>query len=93
MEIRSFRDLTVWRKSMELARVVYCFSDTIPPKERFGLISQMQRAAVSIPSNIAEGFKRNSRNDSVHFYNIAEASLEDLKYQLLLAKDLKYIRK
>ena len=57
----------------------------------FGLVSQSRRCAVSVPSNIAEGFKRSSKNDSVHFYNMSEGSLEELKYQLLLAKDLMYI--
>ena len=63
----------------------------IQTKETFGLVSQSRRCAVSIPSNIAEGFKRQSKKDSAHFYNIAEGSLEELKYQLLLAKDLGYI--
>ncbi len=62
-----------------------------PKHELFGLVSQTRRCAVSVPSNIAEGFKRKSKNDSVHFYNMAESSLEELKYQLLLAKDLRYI--
>ena len=71
--------------------MVYNLTAKYPKNEQFGLTSQSRRCGVSIPSNIAEGFKRRTKNDSVHFYNMAEGSLEELKYQLLLAKDLKYI--
>jgi len=90
-KIVTFRDLIVWQKSHGLTLYVYKISDNFPKSEEFGLKSQIRRAAVSIPSNIAEGFKRKSKPDSVHFYNIAEASLEEMKYQLLLSRDLKYI--
>lgn len=70
---------------------VYKLTNNFPQKEIFVLTSQMRRCAISIPSNLVEGFKRRTKNDSIHFYNIAEGSLEELKYQLILARDLKYI--
>ena len=90
-EIKTFKDIVVWQKSHNLALTVYELTDIFPKSELFGLISQMRRAAVSIPSNIAEGFTRKNLKDRMHFYNIAQSSLEELKYQLLLAKDLRYI--
>ncbi len=72
--------------------MVYKLSETFPKQELFGLVSQCRRCAVSIPSNIAEGYRRNSKADSLHFYNMSQASLEELRYQLLLAKDLGYIQ-
>lgn len=89
--IKSFQDLVVWQKSHRLVLDVYKLVAKYPKHEEFGLSSQTRRSVVSIPSNIAEGFKRKSKNDSLHFYNISEGSLEELKYQLLLAKDLCYI--
>lgn len=89
--IKSFQELTVWQKSHELVLLVYKTCQQYPKFEEFGLASQTRRCAVSIPSNIAEGFKRKHRNDSLHFYNISEGSLEELKYQILLARDLQYI--
>lgn len=62
-----------------------------PTEERFGLTSQLQRAAVSVPANIAEGFKRLGKRDKIRFYNIAESSLEEVKYDFILAKDLGYL--
>jgi four helix bundle protein len=91
MTIKTFREIVAWQKSHELVLLVYVLTAKYPKHELFGLTSQSRRCSVSIPSNIAEGFKRKSKNDSLHFYNMAEASLEELKYQLLLAKDLKYI--
>ena len=91
MKIDSFRDLIVWQKAHQLVLSIYKNSDCFPHCEEFGLKSQWRRAGVSVPSNIAEGFKRKSKNDSLHFYNIAEGSLEEVKYQLLLARDLKYL--
>jgi|ERR1051326_3571746 four helix bundle protein len=91
MAIQTFSEIIAWRKSHELVLAVYQLTAKYPKHELFGLISQSRRCAVSIPSNIAEGFKRRSKNDSIHFYNMAEASLEELKYQILLARDLKYI--
>jgi len=91
MIIKIFREILAWQKAHELALMVYGLTEKYPKCESFGLTLQSRRCCVSTPSNIAEGFKRRTKNDSVHFYNIAEGSLEELKYQLLLARDLKYI--
>jgi four helix bundle protein len=91
MLITTFQDIKAWQKSHALTLEVYRLTAIYPKHELFGLTSQTRRAAVSVPSNIAEGFRRKGKNDSLHFYNIAQASLEELKYQLLLARDLKYI--
>jgi len=90
-KLNSFKDLIVWRKSHLFVCQTYKLVSKYPKFEEFGLSSQTRRSAVSIPSNIAEGFKRKSNNDSLRYYNIAEASLEETKYQLLLARDLCYI--
>lgn len=71
--------------------LIYYITADFPRSEEFSLSSQMRRCAYSVPSNIAEGFKRKSCKDSCHFYNIGEGSLEELKYQSLLAKDLGYV--
>ena len=89
--MQTFQDLKVWRKAHDLVLSVYEITKEFPNEEKFALISQIRRAAVSIPSNIVEGFKRKTKNDSLHFYTIAEGSLEEVKYQLLLSRDLKYI--
>ena len=91
MPIQNFKDIIAWQKSHQLTLIVYDLTSKFPKHELFGLVSQMRRSAVSVPSNIAEGYKRKSKNDSVHFYVIAESSLEELRYQLFLSKDLKYI--
>jgi len=91
MAINSFKEIIGWQKAHELVMLVYKTTDTFPKHELFCLTNQIRRAAISVPSNIAEGYKRRSNKDSVHFYNIAEGSLEELKYQLLLANDLGYI--
>ena len=91
MAIQKFDDILAWQKSHELTLRVYKITESFPKSEIFGLVSQMRRCAVSVPSNLAEGFKRRTKSDSLHFYNIAEGSLEELKYQLLLSKDLGYI--
>jgi four helix bundle protein len=71
---------------------VYRIARAFPPEERYGLTSQLQRAVVSVPANIAEGFKRLGKADKIRFYNIAETSLEEVKYYFILAKDLDYIQ-
>ena len=92
MLIKQFQEILAWQKAHELVLMIYSITEGFPQKETFGLTSQMRRCAVSIPSNIAEGFKRKHLNDSLHFYNISQGSLEELKYQSLLAKDLCYIK-
>jgi len=92
-KITTFKDLIVWKKSHLLTLEVYKAVASFPRYEEFGLSSQMRRCSSSVPSNIAEGFKKKTTKDSVHFYNIAGCSLEELKYQLILARDLDYIQK
>ena|SRR3989344_7514072 len=89
--IKSFKELRVWQKAHELVLLIYKLTSEFPAEEKFGLTSQLRRAAVSIASNIAEGFKRTSNKVSENFYDIADGSIEEVKYQLLLSKDLKYI--
>jgi len=91
MPIRDFKEIFVWQKAHELVLVVYKLTKKYPREEFYGLVNQSRRAAVSIPSNLVEGFKRLGNQDDLHFCNIARASLEELRYQLLLAKDLGYI--
>jgi len=71
--------------------MVYRVTKEFPSHERFGLVSQMRRAAISIPANIAEGFKRRGIQDKLRFYNVSEGSLEELKYYFILSKDLGYV--
>ncbi len=89
--MKSFKDLIVWQKSHGLVLKVYKLTKFFPRDELFALVSQIRRAAVSVPANIVEGFRRRTLNDSIHFYYISSASLEELKYHLFLARDLKYI--
>lgn len=84
-EVRSFRDLVAWQKGVELCQRVYEDSKCFPTDERFGLVAQMRRAAVSVPSNIAEGYGRRSRRDYLRFLNMALGSLCELETQLILA--------
>ena len=90
-QIKTFRDLHVWQKSHQLALSIYDITKSFPTEEKFGLVTQMRRAAVSIASNIVEGFRRKSLKDTINFYNMADSSLEELKYQLLLCYDLKFV--
>ncbi|MDD5560541.1 MAG: four helix bundle protein [Candidatus Omnitrophica bacterium] len=87
-KIESFRDLTVWQESHELVLEAYKATQYFPEEEKFGLISQMRRSAVSFPANIAEGFKRRGKKDKIYFYNISQGSLSELHYYVILAKDL-----
>jgi four helix bundle protein len=89
-KLRDFRDLTVWQKAHQSVLGTYKMTQAFPTEERFALVSQMRRAAISIPANIAEGFKKRSQKDKANFYNIAQGSLEELRYYLILAKDLGY---
>ena len=87
---RSFRDLLVWRKAHAFVLAVYAFTAAFPRQETYGLALQMRRAAVSIPANIAEGFRRRSKAEKARYMNIAEGSLEECRYYLILAQDLGY---
>jgi four helix bundle protein len=87
---RRFQDLKVWQKSHQFVLDIYKLARSFPDYELFGLTSQIRRAAVSIPANIAEGFKRKGKADKVRFFNISQASLEETRYYLILAHDLGY---
>ncbi len=86
--MKDFRKLEIWKKGMEIVKQVYAFTGSLPPKEQFGLISQMNRCSVSIPSNIAEGCSRNSDIELKRFVEIAIGSSFELETQLLLAKEI-----
>jgi four helix bundle protein len=85
-----FEDLVVWQKAHQFALTAYRLSRTFPRSETYGLSSQFRRAAVSIAANIAEGFKKRSKADKLRFYNIAQGSIEESRYYLILIKDLEY---
>ncbi len=87
---RSFKELVVWQKSQELVVAIYEFAKGLPEDEKFGMISQMKRSVVSVPSNIAEGFAKISKRDKVRFYNIAQGSLSETHNHLMLSKKLGY---
>ncbi len=88
---RSFKEIIAWQKAHQLVITVYKATSQFPPAERYGLCSQFQRAAVSIPANIAEGYRRDGMADKLRFLNIAQGSLEECRYYILLSKDLEYI--
>ena len=87
---KHFQDLIVWQKAHEFVLLIYRYSESFPESELYGLTSQVRRSAVSVPSNIAEGFKKKTKPDKVRFLNIAQASLEECRYYLILTKDLDY---
>ena len=87
----TYKDLIVWQKSMELSRTIYRLCMTFPREETFCLSSQMRRAVVSIPSNIAEGYGRDTDKEKVHFMYISLGSAQELDTQLILSHDFKFI--
>jgi four helix bundle protein len=87
---KTFKDLVVWKKSHEFVLETYRFTASFPKRESYGLTSQMRRAALSIPANIAEGFKKRTKSDKARFMNIAQGSVEESRYYLILSKDLGY---
>ncbi|MFH0773954.1 MAG: four helix bundle protein [bacterium] len=87
---RSFQDLIVWQKAHQFVLNIYIFTRKFPKEEMYGLTSQFRRSAASIPANIAEGFKKKGRADKVRYLNIAQGSLEESRYYLILANDLEY---
>src|SRR4051794_31863692 len=89
---RSYKDLVVWQKGIALAKVVYKVTRTFPAEEKFGLIAQMRRAAVSVPSNIAEGQARHTTGEFIQFISHAEGSLAELDTQLILSIELQFCR-
>src|SRR3984957_10604380 len=87
---QSYRDLLVWQKGIALAKTIYKLTAGFPSEEKFGLISQMRRAAVSVPSNIAEGQARHTTGEFVQFISYAEGSLAELDTQLILSSELRF---
>ncbi len=91
MTVHGFKDLDVWKKSMALVTRIYLLTKSLPKDEMYGLTSQMRRAAVSIPSNIAEGRGKRSTKDFLRYLNIAYGSSAELETQMLIAENLGYI--
>jgi four helix bundle protein len=89
---RSYKDLVVWQKGVALAKLIYQLTNKFPGEEKFGLVAQMRRAAVSIPSNIAEGQARHKTGEFIQFISHAEASLAELDTQLILSIELRFAR-
>jgi len=90
MPSKSFKDLIVWQRAHQWVLDIYRFTDRFPGKEQFGLTCQLRWASISIPANIAEGFKRKGNSDKARFYNIAQGSLEECRYYMILSADLGY---
>ena len=86
----SFQQLLVWQKAHQFVLLVYKTTELYPQKEMFGLTSQFRRAAISIAANMAEGYKKKDYKNKIHFFNIAQGSLEECKYYIILSKDLNY---
>ncbi|MBE0433178.1 four helix bundle protein [candidate division WOR-3 bacterium] len=91
-KVKSFEDLIVWQKAHQLVLEIYKITDDFPSEEKFGLVSQMRRAVVSVPANITEGFRKRGIKDKLNFYNIAQGSLDELNYYIILSKDLGYMQ-
>src|SRR5207244_6633447 len=89
MKTQSYKDLVVWQKGISLAKVVYRLTQNLPPEEKFGLVAQMRRSAVSIPSNIAEGQARHTTGEFIQFISHAEGSVTELDTQLILCAELR----
>jgi four helix bundle protein len=87
---KRFEDLIVWQKAHQWVLAIYRYSEGLPKQEMYGLTSQLRRAAVSVPANIAEGFKKRGNADKIRFMNIAQGSLEECRYYLILTRDLGY---
>jgi four helix bundle protein len=92
-KIRSFRDLDAWKEGQRLVLEIYKMTKSFPKEEMFGLSNQLRRSAVSITSNIAEGFSRKSLKEKIQFYSMAKASNTELQNQLLITKDGGYLSK
>ncbi|MEO0469437.1 MAG: four helix bundle protein [Bacteroidota bacterium] len=89
--IKNFKNLEIWKRSRKLVRDIYLLTDLLPEHEKFGLVSQMRRAAISVPSNIAEGCGRRHEKDLIRFLGISIASLCELETQLYLVIDLDFV--
>jgi four helix bundle protein len=93
MEDGSYKNLIVWQKSIQLVKQIYKITQNFSPDEKFGLVSQMRRAGVSIPSNIAEGQARRTTGDYIRFVSTVEGSLAELETQLIIAIELNFCTK
>ena len=91
--MNNYRELKVWQKAMALVEQVYLLVKQLPSEEKFGLISQIKRCSISIPSNIAEGAGRNSKKEFIHFLSIANGSTTELETQLILIERLNFLSK
>jgi len=89
--MNTYKDLTVWKKSIQLVVEIYRITSKLPPEEKFGLTSQMRRCSVSIPSNIAEGYARKNRKENAHFVNISFGSATELETQIIICKKLTFV--
>lgn len=89
MYIKSYKELIVWQKSVQLVKEVYLLTDNFPKSEIYGITSQMRRASISIPSNIAEGYGRKSTKEYTQFYSISYGSALELETQIIISKELK----
>jgi four helix bundle protein len=92
MPIRSYRELDVWKKGIELVKETYKLTEKFPEREKYGLVAQMRRSAISIPSNIAEGFRRYHNKEYRQFLYVSLGSCAELETQVTIAKQLEYIR-
>ncbi len=90
MASKTFREVYAWQKAHEFVLAFYATKEMFPENEKYALIPQFQRAAISIAANIAEGYRKLSKADKLRFFNIAQASLEECRYYIILAHDLKY---
>jgi four helix bundle protein len=88
---KSFKELIVWQKAHQFVLSIYKLTEIFPKHEMYGLTSQLRRAAVSIAANIAEGYKKKDYKNKINFLNIAESSLQECRYYVILANDLNYI--
>ncbi|MES2087925.1 MAG: four helix bundle protein [Patescibacteria group bacterium] len=88
MTLSSFKELIVWQKGIELVKEIYKLTESFPKTETYGLTSQMRRSAVSIPSNIAEGYKRKNVKEYIQFLSIADGSAAELETQLIISKSI-----
>ncbi len=89
--INSYKELIVWQKAIELVKLIYMITEKFPKSELYGLTNQMRRCAISIPSNIAEGYARKSPREYAQFYSIAFGSARELETQLIIAKELQFL--
>lgn len=90
-KIKSFKELRIWQKGIEIVKDVYTLTKKLPKEELYGLTSQMRRSAISIPSNVAEGFKRYHNKEYSQFLYIALGSIGELETQIIIARELKFI--